>query len=180
MPRIPYPPEGKALPDVVAEGPGKGMRTLNVQRMLLHLTPAIHDKLTPFSLSLLQEGILDPILRELALVRVGLLSNSPYEVHHHDALALRVGVTQAKLDALRQDAIGDPFTPAEQAVLIFIDDMVKNVRPADATLSALQAHLTSAEIMELVLVSGMYMTVSRILETFGVDMDTFGLALPES
>lgn len=174
MPRIPYPPAGAALPEILPNG----MRTLNVQRMLLHLTPAIHDKMTPFSLALLQDGILDPTLRELALVRVGLLSNAPYEVHHHDTLALRVGVPQAKLDALREETIGDAFTPAEQAVLHFIDDMVKNVRPADETLAALQAHLSSAEIMELVVVGGMYMTVSRILETFGVDMDSFGLELP--
>lgn len=175
MPRIPYPPEGLALPDVLENG----MRTINVQRMLMHLTPAIRDKMTPFSMALLQEGELDPILRELALVRVGLLSNAAYEVHHHDALARTVGVSQAKLDALRLDEIGDDFTPEEQAVLRFTDDVVRNVRPSEATLAALQACLSSAEIIELVVVTGMYMTVSRILETFGVELDEFGLELPE-
>ena len=174
MPRIPYPAEGLSLPEVLENG----MRTINVQRMLMHLTPAIRDKMTPFSMSLLQEGILDPILRELALVRVGLLSKAAYEVHHHDALAWTVGVPQAKLDALRMDEIGDPFTPQEQAVLRFTDDVVKNVRPGDATLAQLQTYLSSAEIIELVLVTGMYMTVSRILETFGVELDGFGLELP--
>lgn len=178
MPRIPFPPEGEALPQIMDSGPGKGMRTLNVQRMLLHLTPAIHEKFSNFGVALLQEGALDPILRELALVRVGLLSNAPYEVHHHDALARHVGVPQAKLDALREDAIGDGFTAEERAVLQFTDDVVTNVRPADATLAQLQAHLSSAEIMELVLVTGTYMTVSRILETFGVELDAFGLELP--
>lgn len=174
MPRIPYPPEGEALPDVLENG----MRTINVQRMMMHLTPALRDRMTALGMGLLQEGILDPQLRELALVRVGLLSNAPYEVHHHDALARTVGVPQAKLDALRKDVIGDSFTTEEQAVLRFTDDIVKNVRPGDAELAELQRHLSSAEIMELVLVTGMYMTVSRILETFGVDLDSFGLKLP--
>lgn len=169
MPRIPYPEEAASLPAIQAHG----ARTLNIERMGMHLAPAVREAWAGLGKTLLFGGTLDRVLRELAVVRVGLLSDAPYEVHHHDGLALKVGVSQAKLDALRADTILPIFTPEEQAVLVFTDEVVKNVRPGDAALSAVQQHLSNSQIMELVVITGYYMTVSRVLETFGVDLDEF-------
>ena len=60
---------------------------------------------------------------------------------------------------------------AGQAVLVFVDDLVKNVRPSDATLAGVRKHLSDTEVIDLTLVSGMYMMVSRFLETTGIELD---------
>ena len=61
---------------------------------------------------------------------------------------------------------------AGAAVLAFVDDLVKNVRPGDATLAGVRKHLSDTDVIDLTLVSGMYMMVSRFLEATGVEIDT--------
>src|SRR4029079_2119842 len=114
---------------------------------------------------------LPPRLREVAILRVGHLSHSAYEVFQHEALARHVGLSDAQIDAIRA---GDPSAPAlgeaEAAVLAFVDDLVKNVRVGDAALAAVRRHLSDAELVDLILVSGAYMMISRLLETTGVEL----------
>jgi alkylhydroperoxidase family enzyme len=56
-------------------------------------------------------------------------------------------------------------------VLEFVDDLVENVRAGDATLAAVRKHLSDAQVVDLILVSGAYMMISRFLETTGVEID---------
>jgi alkylhydroperoxidase family enzyme len=56
-------------------------------------------------------------------------------------------------------------------VLAYVEDLVKNVRASDATLAAVRAHLNDTQLVDLTLVTGMYMMVSRFLETTGVEID---------
>src|SRR6266852_2010560 len=78
---------------------------------------------------------LDPVLRELAIVRVGRLSRAAYEVFQHERIAREVGVGEEKIAALRDATIEAPaFSDNEKAVLRFTDDVVRNVRASDKTL----------------------------------------------
>ena len=63
------------------------------------------------------------------------------------------------------------LTPAQSAVMAFADDVILNVRAGDATLAAVRAFLTDRALVDLILVIGLYMTVSRLLETTGVELD---------
>ncbi|MEZ5737472.1 MAG: carboxymuconolactone decarboxylase family protein [Novosphingobium sp.] len=115
---------------------------------------------------------LPPKLRELAILRVGYLSDSRYETFQHEALGRFVGLSEDQISAIEA---GDPSAGAlddvESAVLEFVDDLVKNVRASDATLSAVRDHLDDSQVVDLILVTGSYMTVCRLLETAGVELD---------
>jgi len=115
---------------------------------------------------------LPPKLREIAILRVGHLSNAAYEVFQHEALARHVGLSEAEIDAVRKGgAAAAVLGEAGAAVLAYTEDLVKNVRASDATLSAVRAHLNDTQLVDLTLVTGMYMMVSRFLETTGVEID---------
>ena len=93
--------------------------------------------------ALLYRCELDPVLRELAIMRVGRLSRAAYEVFQHERIAREVGVTEDKIAALRDATIEAPaFTDNEKAVLRFTDDVVRNVKASDKTLKAVEAFLT--------------------------------------
>ena len=87
--------------------------------------------------ALLYRCELDPVLRELAILRVGRLSRAAYEVFQHERIAREAGVTDDKIAALRDATIEAPaFSDNEKAVLRFADDVVRNVRASDKTLKA--------------------------------------------
>ena len=111
-------------------------------------------------------------LREIAILRVGYLSNAAYEVFQHEALARHVGLTDAQIVAIKAGgAAGAALGEAGAAVLAFTDDLVKNVRAGDETLAGVRKHLDDTQLVDLILVTGLYMMVSRFLETTGVEID---------
>ena len=82
------------------------------------------------------------------------------------------GLSEAEIDAVRKGgAAATVLGEAGAAVLAYAEDLVKNVRASDATLAAVRAHLNDTQLVDLTLVTGMYMMVSRFLETTGVEID---------
>ena len=171
MPRIPY-SDPQTLPEwmqkIVSDNHA------NVTRMLAGASKAVFKGFAALSSAFTLGGSpLDPKLREIAILRVGYLSNASYEVFQHEAAARHVGLSEEQIAAIKA---GGPASSvlgeAGAAVLAFVDDLVKNVRPGDATLAGVRKHLSDTDVIDLTLVSGMYMMVSRFLEATGVEIDT--------
>jgi len=148
----------------------KGRPTLNLYRMLPHAGPAAEGFLR-LGGALLRDNALDSRLREIAILRVGILSGASYEVHQHRKVAQRVGLAEAKVAALELGADTSALTDVERLVLQFTDQLVHHVKAPDEMFAALSAHFNHREMAELVLTVGFYMMVSRFLENFEVDIE---------
>ncbi len=159
-PRIPY-PENAIVP------PG----ALNVERMFFHMPPDLLAGFGAFAQSVMATKALDPLLRELAILRVGHLSNAPYEIHQHSEFARHLGMPEAKIAAIAIGATAPVFDIREQALLTFVEDLVLRVRPSDASLAGIREHLDLSGLFALMLATGQYMLVCRILETTGVPIE---------
>ena len=73
------------------------------------------------------------------------------------------GLSEAQIDAVRRGgAAAAVLGEAGAAVLAYTEDLVKNVRASDATLSAVRAHLNDTQLVDLTLVIGMYMMVEPL------------------
>lgn len=142
---------------------------LNIFRALSH-TPEALRRFMKFGSYFLEEGKLDPGLRELAILRVGMLCGSPYEFSQHIAFGRRAGLTDGQIRG-----IGDPntalFNPQQMAVLGYAGELTTNARASDAAYDAVAAFLNAEEIVELTLVIGFYNMVSRALNALEVDID---------
>ncbi|MFL6623792.1 MAG: carboxymuconolactone decarboxylase family protein [Sulfurifustaceae bacterium] len=171
MPRIPYFDLTQApsmITDLLRSRP-----PLNIYRMLAHATTAAPGFLR-LGGALLREAELDAKLRELAILRVGVLSRAGYEVHQHKRVARAVGVPAEKIEAVTQGADADVYTPLEKLVLRFTDDVVQNVKASEAIFKELLGHLGNRSLAELVLTIGYYMMVCRFLENFEVEIEPPG------
>jgi 4-carboxymuconolactone decarboxylase len=146
---------------------------LNIFRMLAG-GESLLAAFSRFGNHLLYKTELDPILRELAILRVGVLSGATYEVHHHDRIGTQLGMRDELLAAVREGAESHVFDEPQREVLRYTDDLVANVRASDATFHPLLARLPMRELQELTVVIGFYMLVSRLLETFGVEIEAAG------
>lgn len=170
MPRVPY-PNPATLPEAMRQKIGDN--PANVTRMLAGASEPVFNGFAILSSAFTVGGSPLPAkLREIAILRVGYLSNSAYEVFQHEALARYVGLSEAQIDAIKSGVAAAVLGEAGAAVLAYTDDLVKNVRARDETLAGVREHLDDTQVIDLTLVTGMYMMVSRFLETTGVEIDT--------
>jgi AhpD family alkylhydroperoxidase len=173
MPRIPYP-----APESLDEEARRGMQgvpPINVLRMLSHSGPLLAG-FGAYGQRVLYSLDLDPVLREMVIVRVGHLCQCGYELAQHERFIADLGVTPEKIAALATGAAHAAFTPLEQAVLAFTDDVVTNVRASDVTLSELCQHLPTRQVVELIMTAGCYRMLCMMLETCGVEIEDGGEA----
>lgn len=176
MARIPY-PDLDALPEDVRSFVGRIHPMLNIYRMLPHAETSVYGFMK-FGNALLFKAALDPILRELVILRVGYLSEAQYEIHQHLHVARHVGVSDEKIEAVATAPDAAVFTELERAVLRFTDEVVHDVKASDEAYEAVAAHLPPRELSELVMTIGFYMLVCRFLENFEVELETPGAIDP--
>jgi alkylhydroperoxidase family enzyme len=144
-------------------------RNANIFRMMAH-SPDYLRQYCRLGAAIRFRGELDPVLRELAITRTGILCEAPYEVVAHKRIGKSVGVTDAQNAALEDWKSAGCFDEVQRAALAFTDEVVMQRKPADATLQAIAAKLTPGALIELQLAVGFYVMTSKFLETFGIDM----------
>jgi 4-carboxymuconolactone decarboxylase len=168
MPRIPY-PSSDALDDE-ARQIMKSVPPINVLRMLSHSGPLLAG-FGEFGRRILYSLDLDPVLREMVIVRVGHLCRCAYELAQHERFIAELGVSLAKISALAIGASQESLTCVERAVLAFTDDVVTNVRAGDATLAELQRYLPPRQVVEVIMTAGSYRMLCMLLESTGVEIE---------
>lgn len=120
---------------------------------------------------ILFKSALDPVLREIAIIRVGVLSGAAYEVHQHEAIARALGMDDSLIGAVHDGPDHPALDDLQRLVMRFTDDVVANVRAGDDTFGPLVEALSARELQELTVTIGYYMMVSRYLETFGIEIE---------
>jgi alkylhydroperoxidase family enzyme len=103
------------------------------------------------------ERKLDPILRELAIVRAGWARGSQFVFSQHCKIFRSLGVSEVKIAAIPAWETSGVFTPLESLVLAYVDDLVLGSgRVTDARFAALKACLSDVEILELTFITCTY------------------------
>lgn len=144
-------------------------RNANIFRMMAH-SPAYLEQYCRLGGAIRHKGELDPVVRELAITRTGILCEAPYEVVAHKRIGKNVGVTDEQNEALANWQSATCFDEVQRAALAFTDEIVMLRRPHDATFNAIASKLTPAALVELQLAVGFYIMTSKFLETFDIDM----------
>jgi alkylhydroperoxidase family enzyme len=171
MARLPYPDRATLQPET-QDMLGK-LPPLNIFRMMSG-GEGLLAAFVRLGNHLLYKCKLDPVLREIAIIRVGVLSSARYEVFQHERIARGLQMSDALIAAIHRGPDDAAFDDAQREVMRYTDDVVRNVRASDETFQPLAARLSVQELQELTLTIGYYMAASRFLETFGVDIEDSG------
>ncbi|WP_328392760.1 carboxymuconolactone decarboxylase family protein [Nocardia sp. NBC_00416] len=127
--------------------------------------PALTKAFLTLNVHLLFESALPARLRELAILRVAHLRDCVYEWNHHREAALKEGITEPEIDAVRRgEAAGD----LDQLILRAVDELDEKANLSDATWDALCAQLDEHQRMDLIFTVGTYNTLAAAFNTFGV------------
>jgi alkylhydroperoxidase family enzyme len=170
MARLPY-VDARSAPGPVRETLERLPVDLNIFRMMAHAETCFRPFLR-LGTAILAEQKLDAKLRELAILRIGRVSEAAYEYGQHVPIAKAVGATEAQIEAIERDDIdASCFDDAERLVLRFTTELLRGAKPADATFTEMRCRFSPREIVELIMAIGFYMTIARLAETTEVDPD---------
>jgi alkylhydroperoxidase family enzyme len=116
---------------------------------------------------------LDPRLRELAILQVGWLAQSPYEWSHHVKIGHDFGVSDADIQALIDDTAGrtTPLDVLTQTVLKAAREIADDGAMTSPTFDALWSELGNEQIVDLTITISFYCAVVRVLATLEIDVE---------
>jgi 4-carboxymuconolactone decarboxylase len=105
-------------------------------------------------------------VRELVILRVAVLNRAPYEFEAHVPHALKAGVSQATIEAMRSVplAADAPLSPEQRVAVRLADAMTRDIEVPDALYDEVRALFrTPQQQLDLVATAAAYNMVSRLL-----------------
>lgn len=134
--------------------------------------PTVQKHYSAMAKAIFAELEVPPVERELAVLAVLFLERGAYEIAQHEDIARHMGISEAAIDAIREERYRDPvFSAHETALLCFTRQVVRQVRVDDATFDALAAGYSHRQIVELLFAIGSYMMIARITEVAETEID---------
>ncbi len=114
---------------------------------------------------------LDVPTRELAILRTAILHQSRYEWHQHVRIAREAGVPDEKILALHHWRTSGLFSPAERALLAYVDAMAQTEHPLQSVHDDLARHFPPAAVVGINLLCGYYAMTARFLGAMEVETE---------
>jgi alkylhydroperoxidase family enzyme len=116
---------------------------------------------------------LDPRMRELVILQVGYLTDSPYEFSHHVEIGRKFGVTDEDVEGLIDLAAGRPthFTDAERDLLEAAARLTEDRTVPDELWDRLAGRMPPARLVDFVVVAAFYCMVVRVLGTLQIEVE---------
>ena len=161
----------RAADDLYAEIARMGRPVLNLYRVLANQPPALGAFLS-MSRYVRSGSSLDPGLRELAILATAYELRQDYEVVHHMEAGRRVGVSEAKLDAVAPGGSLDALTPAERCGVEFARQAAQTRSCDDAMFGRLSSLFSPEEIVDLVMTTAWYHLCAVILGSLRVELES--------
>jgi 4-carboxymuconolactone decarboxylase len=119
----------------------------------------------------LNSGLLPDREREIVILRVGHNCEAVYEFGQHTVIGKRVGLNVDEIAELTKALDASRWSADDAALIRLADDLCTDDCVSDDTWNQLTQRWNEAELMELVMVAGMYRMVSGFLNTMGVQLD---------
>ena len=162
------------MPATLAGFPAPVDLELAPPQALLNLLATVGPISTPwsgFARALMTEGRLPPVWRELAILRVGARKGCDYVLSGHLPMARYAGVSEDRVAS----ALGQLFPePSDLALLGAVDELLEVGRVSRETRQLLKGILSDEELIELAMLTGQYVLVSMLCETFDLRPEPAG------
>lgn len=167
MARLPYPDPATQSQEIRDRLVRIG--ELNVTRMMSHSEGAMqaYARLGTF---LLRKGTLDPVLREIVILRIGQLCGSEYEWVQHVSVARAVGMDEATIAAIKDQAF-DRLDPRQQLAIRIAEEIKRDHGASEAAMREASSMFSPEELVELVLAAGFYIMTAGFLLSYGIELE---------
>jgi AhpD family alkylhydroperoxidase len=132
-------------------------------QVLLNSPPVAHGWEQLLS-AVRNRNTIDPGVRELIILRVAVLNGAMYEFDAHVPHALKAGVSQQAIDAVRDFKPGSPaFTEEQSVALELTDAMTRDIVVPDELYQRATRALNEHQKVDILVTVAAYNMVSRFL-----------------
>lgn len=153
-------------------GVPSSMSHLNIFRALLNHPELAKAVSTLLSMLLWKANRFDERLRELIIMRVGWRTGSLYEWTQHWNVALRIGMGEEEILAVRDWRTSTILNDADRAVLAATDETLDQGRISDATWEQCRAHIDGdAALAEMVVAISNWRMFSEVLQSLQIPLE---------
>jgi alkylhydroperoxidase family enzyme len=169
-----HPPRIAPLTEVSAEmrewvvpAPGYGANAGPVPPlygMLLH-NPELLKRFKPMSSHFLIAGALAPQDREIAILRVAWLCQTPYVWGEHCNIAHRIGLSSDDVERVIAGPEAGGWSEHQRAILRAVDELRADTMISDATWATLAKTLDAGRLIELPILIGQYRTLCGLMNS---------------
>ncbi len=166
MARLPYldvddlAPEDRELLD----------RPINLARMLAH-SPGGTRAFRHTGGWIRNTSRFDSRLREMAILRIGVITRTDYEYSHHIELGRQFGLSDDDIRAVIAGPDAESLPELERLVLTAADEVTGGLSISPETFNALRRHLDSELLVELTIIVSYYNAVVRVLRSLEIDVE---------
>ena len=144
---------------------------LNIYRTLVHHVD-LYNRWSPLGQFLLNGSSISPRHREIAMLRMGWLCQSPYEWSQHARIAkASAGMTDAEVRRIAEGPDAPGWTDIDRAVIRMADDLRYDAMISDDTWRELRKAYSDQQAMELLFTAAQYQLVSMALNTLGIQIE---------
>jgi 4-carboxymuconolactone decarboxylase len=162
------------LAPIVAEMRG---RPLNVHT-LMATNPELLLAWWNFRKHVVDGGKLQQRHRELIILRVAVHMKCWYEWASHADRGRKAGLSCDDIECVRLGRIAAHWDQSDELVLRATNECIAKQGITQETRTAMRAHFTPAEVIDLIAICGAYITLGTMINTWGLELDEF-ITMPE-
>ncbi len=173
MARVPYVSRGDLPPDkqpIYDEIAGKRGGVAHVFQALLN-NPDATEVVAKVGEYVRYGSLLDPAIRETAILSTAREYNNDYEWAQHLPVAREVGVREQVIDAIRSGRAPMGLPAKEGVFAQAAKELVRERTLSDRTFQAVEHLLGPHQTIDLIVLVGYYSMLSQVISALGVELD---------
>ena len=156
--------EKSQLPEMMA-------KVFNVTATLAN-HPTLAKSWNQFAMHIMGTNSLEARIREIAIIRIGYLNQSDYELSQHAWIGEMSGLTKEEIIRITEGPRASGWSDLEALTILAADELKESGIVSTKTWdSLLENGLSQQQMMDLVFTIGQYNMVSWALNSLGVQLD---------
>lgn len=163
----------KTLAATMADATGRPLGIF----MTLAQHPRLLKRFNAFAGTFIAHGTLPARERELVVLRTAWTTGSAYEWGQHVLIARDCGVTEAEINAITTENL-DAWSANDALILRFCDEILIDTDVSDTTWAGAAELFNEAQLVELIMLVGLYRMVAGFLKTARVTPESYLPSLP--
>lgn len=117
------------------------------------------------------QGRISPRERELAVLRVGWLTQAPYEWGQHVAIAKRYGLSDEEVERATQGSDAEEWNEHDRAILRGVEELLGDHALSDATWAVLAKTWDEAQLIEFPMMVGQYVATAYVQNSLRIVLE---------
>lgn len=143
---------------------------LNVYRVMAH-NPALLAAWERLRNHIVIDSALTQQQSEIVILRTGHRWNALYEWAHHVVRGRATGLTEARIDAARQDSATWAPDSEDAALMAAVDALLDDGKLSAVQFADLQARIGTVAVLDVMATVGMYTTLAFLVQTFATPIE---------